>query len=284
MTLRPGDVLRRHRTRAGMTTRQVEEMSRAIANAEDNDEFFVSHARIIQVENNESTPSIYKLYSLSAIYGLKITDLLGLYLNMAQLSNYQLQAKPANTRLLEFEDCHKPTLTFPIRFDPGFRPDHTTILSRIVEVWGEIPGAFLQHLRLRQMRYAYIGLEDFTLYPLLRPGSFVQIDDSRRKIANSVYKHESERPIYFLELRDAYVCAWCEIHRDRLIAIPHPLSPCRVREFEYPNEVDVIGQVIAIATRLTDLGADEGAASPWTAKRSFTALRTSLPRSTEPGL
>ena len=71
------------------------------------------------------------------------------------------------------------------------------------------------------------------------------------------YRHEAERPIYFLELRDAYVCAWCEVHKNRLIAIPHPLSPCRVREFAYPDDVDILGQVTAVAARLVDARAQE---------------------------
>ena len=57
-------------------------MSNSIPVAEGNDRLFISHARIVQVENNESTPSIYKLFSLSAIYGVKLTDLLGMYLDL----------------------------------------------------------------------------------------------------------------------------------------------------------------------------------------------------------
>ncbi len=252
MLLRPGDHLRRYRSRLGMTTRQVEEISKAISVSEGNDEFFISHARIVQVENDESTPSIYKLFSLSAIYGVKLTDLLGMYLDFVKLAQYQISGEHLTTRPLGLEEPVSVHMSFPIRFDPGFGADRTSFLTRLVEVWGEVPTAALQQLRLRNMRYGFIGLEDYTLYPMLRPGSFVQIDDSRRKVAGGPYRHETERPIYFLELRDAYVCAWCEVHKNRLIAIPHPLSPCRVREFAYPDEVDILGQVTAVAARLVD--------------------------------
>src|SRR5579884_1148269 len=183
--LRPGDHLRRIRTRLGITTRQVEELSRKIAAEHDNDEYLISHARIIQVENGESTPSIYKLFTLSAIYGVKITDILALYVDLEKLARHQMELPQDNTRLVDFE-VYQPgrTVTFPLRFDPGFNLAKTDLLSRMVEVWGEIPLAMVQHLNVRKMRYGFIGLEDFTLYPLLRPGSLVQIDDRRRKVQN----------------------------------------------------------------------------------------------------
>jgi len=56
----------------------------------------------------------------------------------------------------------------------------------------------LNGLELKSHRYAYIGTEDWSMYPLIQPGSLVVVDETRRKIANSGWSHESERPIYFL--------------------------------------------------------------------------------------
>src|SRR5260370_19118681 len=90
------------------------------------------------------------------------------------------------------------TIAFPVRFDRSFDIDNTNLLSRIVEVWGEVPIALIQHLDIRHELYGYIGLEDLTLYPLLRPGSFVQIDPRMRKIHPLPSRTEFERPIYCL--------------------------------------------------------------------------------------
>ena len=38
------------------------------------------------------------------------------------------------------------------------------------------------------------------MYPLVRPGSLVQIDDSRTQIRQTGWTNEFERPIYFFEL------------------------------------------------------------------------------------
>src|SRR5258708_21981042 len=47
---------------------------------------------------------------------------------------------------------------------------------------------------------SYIGLEDYTLFPIIRPGSLVQIDARQRKISAEKWKTEYDRPIYFVEL------------------------------------------------------------------------------------
>jgi transcriptional regulator with XRE-family HTH domain len=65
--MRAGESLRLFRSRAGLTTREVAEFSQRIAQREGNDELSISHARMIQIENDASTPSVHKLFSLSII-------------------------------------------------------------------------------------------------------------------------------------------------------------------------------------------------------------------------
>jgi len=128
------------------------------------------------------------------------------------------------------------------------------VLSRLVEVWGEVPIALIQHLDIRHGLYGYIGLQDMTLYPLLRPGSFVQIDPRMRKVQPMRWRTEFDRPIYFVELRDSYACAWCELQYGHLLLLPHPLSPCSVRRVAYGKDAEIVGQVTGVAMRLADGG------------------------------
>ena len=260
-SVRAGERLRQIRTRLGLTTRDVAELSRKIALDEANDEFSVSHARLIQIENDESTPSVYKLFTLSAIYGRPFTELVSLYVELDSAGKYQLALHSENTRLVSFDVYREERpVTFPVRFDPGFRVEKTSLLSRMVEIWGEVPVGLLRHLNIRKQRYGFIGLKDYTMYPLLRPGSFVQIDEQQKAPVHGGYRSEFDRPIWFLELRTGYVCSWCELHRDRILSIPHPLSPCRTQEFAYPNEVEIVGRVTAVAARLVN--APEPPAAP----------------------
>ena len=45
-----------------------------IASEEGNQNFYVSPARLTQIENEESVPSFYKLFSLCSVYGLDLND------------------------------------------------------------------------------------------------------------------------------------------------------------------------------------------------------------------
>src|SRR6202043_400071 len=77
--MRQGSRLRDFANRLGITTREVEEFSRTIAEDSQNEEFYISNAWLTQLENKDSVPSIYKLYSLSVIYRTKFSDLLAVF-------------------------------------------------------------------------------------------------------------------------------------------------------------------------------------------------------------
>ena len=250
--LSAGEQLKELRNRLGITIREVEDYSRRIAVAEANEEFLVSNAWITQIENKVGVPSVYKLYSLSIIYRIKFTDLLQFYgIDVEKISKYQSLTPLANTHLTNLEVYDKDrAVMFPVRFDPGFRVEKTSLLSRMVEIWGEVPIALIQHLDFRHSLYGYIGLSDNTLYPFLRPGSFVQVDDRQTKVQKPPWRTEFDRPIYFIELHDGYACSWCELQGKQLILVPHPLSGCGIRQFAFPTEAEIIGRVTAVAMRI----------------------------------
>ena len=251
-SLPPSEQIRRIRGRLGVTTREVADFSQKIAEAEGSPEFHISNAWLTQIENSDSVPSIFKLYSLSCIYRIRFTDLLLLYgVDLQRLTFHQLASPLPNTHLthLEVYDPQR-TVTFPIRFDRSFNIDNTSLLSRLVEVWGEVPIALIQHLDIRHGQYGYVGLQDMTLHPLLRPGSFVRIDPSVRKVQPMRWRTEFDRPIYFVELRDGYACCWCEMQDGHLLLLPHPLSPRAVRRVAHGTDAEIVGQVTAVAMTL----------------------------------
>jgi hypothetical protein len=103
---------------------------------------------------------------------------------------------------------------------------------------------------LRNGVYGFVGLTDRTMFPIIRPGSIVQIDQNQRKILQSKWEDEDARPIYFVELRGEFICSWCEMGGGYLSAVPHPKSKCQVRRFAYPREADIVGRVIGLTMRL----------------------------------
>jgi len=253
---RPGEQLKEIRNRLGVTTREVEELSRRIAEDFANPEYCISNAWLTQLENGNSVPSIYKFFSLSAIYRVQLWDLLRIFnVDVDAIPKYQTGLPLQNTHLVSLETPDpRKLIRFPVRFDRGFSLEKTSLISRMVEMWGEIPAALIQKLDVRHCHYGYIGLEDYTMDPILRPGSFVQIDTELNQVRPSAWRTEFDRPIYFVELRNGYACAWCEVSGSRLTLLPHPLSACSVRQFAFPDDAEIIGQVAAVAMRLVRPG------------------------------
>lgn len=263
--MKPGEKLRLLRTRLGMTTRDVSLQSHLFADAHGSPEFCISNAWLTQLETTDSIPSLHKVASLSSIYRVTFSSVASLFgVDLECIGKHQIETALEETHLvgLDVTDPHR-AMVFPERLEEGYNLDGTNLLSRIVQHWGEIPIAVLQHLDLRTGHYGFIGLRDLTLQPLLRPGSFVQIDPQERKVRTARCHTEFDRPIYFLELRDGYACGWCELQGNQLTLIPHPLSPCTVRRFDHPRDVEVVGQVVGVAMRLaasmtqTEIGTDK---------------------------
>jgi len=247
-----GEKLKELRVRLGLTTRDVEAKSLQIAEERHSREYYVSHAWVTDIENGKFTPSIYKFHTFGAIYNRRITELMSYFgLPLGDLSRYRMSIGVPRTHLLDSgADPDIEKVSLPVQFKPDFRLEKTNLLARVVEKWDEIPVGFLQHLDLRKSVYGYIGLEDYTLFPLIRPGSLVEIDASQRKISTEKWKTEFDRPVYFVELRNGYVCSWCQVDRGQLIVIPHPHSRQDVRRFDYPSQAEIVGRVTGVAMRI----------------------------------
>jgi hypothetical protein len=78
----------------------------------------------------------------------------------------------------------------------------------------------------------------------------VQINSHPNRAGAGEWRTEFDRPIYFIEPRDGYACSWCEVRGSQITLIPHPLSGCMIRQFAYPAEAEIIGQVTGVAMRL----------------------------------
>jgi hypothetical protein len=229
--------------------RDVETASVRIAERHGNDEFAISPSRLSDIETKGLVPSIFRLYSLAIVYRCDLRELLSWYgidLNSA-LVDVQLNLPP-KSHLAQLPGA--ASVQVPTKLDPAFDPRRTGNMGRMIEKWGLVPLSYLADFANDKFTYGYIGSEDFTMYPLLPPGTFLQIDESRNKIVQAMWRSEYERPIYFIETRDGYTCCWCAQQADNIILQPHPLSPVPLRSLRHPQEAEVIGQVVGIALKL----------------------------------
>jgi transcriptional regulator with XRE-family HTH domain len=253
-----GKRLRAERLRARLSTRDVQRLSQKIAQEKSNNQdYYISHGWLTEVENGKFTPSIYKLYSLSLIYKCSYLKVVGFFgINLVDAAEEQRLVGLPHTHLIGSNlELVAPEIVLPLELRKNVELTRTNLVSRMFETWGEIPVSLLQQMDLRRRLCGYIGLEDYTLYPLIRPGSFVEIDADQNKVKTGNWKDEFDRPIYFVELRSGYACSWCELDGNQLMLVPCPQSRRQIRHLRYPNEADIVGRVTAVTMRIA--GMDE---------------------------
>src|SRR5437879_9076543 len=75
----PGFRLRQIRERLGLTYRDVERASLALARVHTRSQFTVHISRLADIENGGVIPSLHKLYALAVVYHLNPIEILGWY-------------------------------------------------------------------------------------------------------------------------------------------------------------------------------------------------------------
>lgn len=246
---RPGEKLKRVREKLNLTFRDVEQASRQIAARRGNDEFIIALSRLADIENKGTAPSIFRIYTLCAIYRLDYEVVLRWYgVPRDELESESLRVPLRETHIAQFSENSQ--ITGPQPPEVEIDPNKTTFLSHVIRRWGRLPLNCLNGLDLRRYRYGFIGLEDWSMYPILQPGALVAIDENRRKIATGGWSSEMDRPIYFLEHRNGYACGWCSLLEGRLLLQPHPASHKEPQIFELQTGIDIVGQVVAVAMPL----------------------------------
>lgn len=236
-----GQKLKTLRNGRNITVREVEHASRRIAEVKADKRFCISNGWLAQLENGASEPSIPKLFSLSVIYRVAFLDLVRLYnVDVDEKEKYEHVADPHVTQLIS--DNGERQLTADASNGNG---QAETIL---------IPGskATENNNHDRHIIYGHLGLSEFTMYPMIRPGARLRIDTRQNKPMPGFWRNEYERPIFFIELRGAYACGWCDLQGNQLLIIPHHSSPASVRRFTYPREAEIVGRVVGYDTGCVD--------------------------------
>jgi hypothetical protein len=257
--LTAGAQLRRIRKSLGLAMRDVHEASVRIADERKNSDYILSKSWLAVLEGKSGhMPGLPKLYSLGAIYHCSFKQLAEIFgVPIEDLGKDQASFGPPKTHLLPNPDSDDERVTLPFRFRNDPEVQKTNLLHALAAIWGGVPFSLARYLNPGHSLYGFIGLADNTLSPLLRPGTFVQIDVNQRKIESAPPHSEGpfDRPIYFVELRDGFACGWCEIKGDQLFLLAHPNSGRGTRQFAYPQEADIVGRVTGIAMKIDKTGA-----------------------------
>jgi len=241
-----GNKLKTLRNRRNITVRQVEQASGRIAEAKGDKRFRISNGWLAQLENGISEPSICKLFTLSAIYHADFRELSRLYnVDIDEIEKYTLIANPNLTQLSPEPAIASNAADLDVHDEP-----RTQLGARVAS---SPSGTSSQPENGRGLLLGYIGLTDYTMYPLIRPGAVVEIDTNQKNLNSIPWENEFERPIFFIELRDEYACGWCELQGAQLLIIPYyPSSQVTIRSFTFRRDAEIVGRVVAYNTRCVD--------------------------------
>jgi hypothetical protein len=238
-----GARLRTIRGQWGLSLMEVEERSLRLAQEWGSSSYQISASWLGRVEREDHELSATKVLVLAAIYNIPSGEMLG-------------YCQPGNVRSPRFDLFAGPNTTLLLGEGPlgeqvrELLPD-TFSSDPVPEATALLP--LTEGMETSPHRRAIIGHRDQMLDPMIRAGSIVLIDLQRTSIiSRKQLSHEFDRPIYFLLTRNGHVCGWCELDKESawLTLIPHPFSRARSQRFKYPQEIDVIGQVVAVFMRL----------------------------------
>src|SRR5438105_2487895 len=167
--------LRKTRERLRLKYRDVEEASQRIAAQRGSQDFAIGLSRLADIENKGTVPSIYRFYSLCAIYGLDIKSVLLWYgVDLGELAVDAAQTPHGRTHLLTAGLATDAPIELP-PVPPTLDLRNTSYLGRQIQKWGKLPMSLLKTLELEKHCYAFIGRDDWSMYPILAPGAFIQI-------------------------------------------------------------------------------------------------------------
>lgn len=242
-----GNWIRKMREEKLLRAREIERLSRAIAEATGNPQYYVSHASLADIEAG-AVPSIYKLFSLSCFLGIPYDDLLYVFgVDLQNTTQFSPPADPTKTALVAAS--LRESGAFPFRLAFSSQPTHqeTSLLQPTPEEWPPLPVGLFRFDSLRY-RYALVGSKDDTMGELIPPGSLVEVDTQQNVYQTSAWRAIRDRPIYLVWHADGYTCSWCQLERGELIVVPHSSSEQPVRRFKTPRDATIVGRVVAAWT------------------------------------
>src|SRR5450755_3615780 len=122
-----GQRLRQARERLQLKFRDVEEASQRIADGHGRAEFVVCLSRLADIENKGTVPTLYRLYSLCAIYRLDILEVLEWYgVDVSLIPSDAASLEITKTHMIGFQSNGHGQVQMPMTLDPGIDLRRTT--------------------------------------------------------------------------------------------------------------------------------------------------------------
>ena len=131
--------------------------------------------------------------------------------------------------------------------------DPNSALHRLLTIWTEVPMLLMLDVDWTRGPLVLVGRSDRMMWPLLPPGSLLQLDQSERTVDDERWD-EFERPVYLIEYKGRFRCCHAQRRGDTLRLIPHLESPERTSTTVPYREAKVLGRLTPIFRPLPTRG------------------------------
>ncbi len=236
--LSPGSEIRRLREERKLRPVDIRRISDAVRRDRNCPDFGISHATLNDIENENTVPSVRKMFSLAVCLHLPLEHILSLY--GASPEDVKQHQSVSDRRQVSVQTS---STSYSLPFDNGCDFRYTGPLTVDISALSGITALHHGGSAPTAYSYAWVGSEDNTMADLIPAGSIIEIDPTHAAVQTGAWSDLRERPIYFCWTRESYRCAWCQEDGADLVVIPHPASHVLARRYRQPREAWVIGRV-----------------------------------------
>lgn len=144
--------------------------------------------------------------------------------------------------------------------------DSGSVTHRLLAAWGNVPLLLMRDIDWGRRPLVIIGFEDLMMWPLLPPGTLLQLDPKKRTVTDGSWS-EFERPVYLIEYGGRFQCCYAQRKGDLLLLISHADSPFQAITSVPYKTAKVRGQLTPILRPLATRDGPFG--RPTKARREF---------------
>src|ERR1044072_2571440 len=123
--------------------------------------------------------------------------------------------------------------------------DPVSAMRGLIGAWADVPLLLMLEVDWDRGPLVLIGKADAMMWPLLPPGSLLQLDQRVRTISDGTFS-EAARPVYLIEYRNRFFCCHAQRRGDTLRLISH-------RESGWPADIPVVFKEARVRGQVTPI-------------------------------
>lgn len=247
-----GQLLSTARQNANLSFREAAAISGTVSGILGDRRYRISSSSLCDHEILNAPPrGLHKIITLCCLYGLTFRSF---------LSAIQMAMEEAGTEAMPDQFMSRASSAESGENSPeASETARAGFFEQLTQLCDEIPfflrNALTSFGDLREVSlddFFWIGSEHDVLLPYFRRGLLALVNRRRKTPFHFASKPVWKQPVYLLLQRHGkYLCACCGIENGSLVIHPYTEHFHRAVQFTHHKDIEVVGQIVAIARRLT---------------------------------